>query len=353
VLIQFGKNDKITRWVWHSFTHPARNDNLHLNHWQRREDVNKDYEYAQFNKKINLVEFTDNEYETLINDIDPYWTKEETLYLWDLCKQFDLRFIVIYDKYDTQYDRTVEELKDRYYSVSKKILEYRKCYNHPILKSGYNYEQEMKRRACLERIISRSKEESQMEYEMLKQACELEKKTEKFEKIENELKNLNEGGKNISSFEEYIKDHINDTDSFVYLRSQKLKHPLPTSEKIQKKVEVFLKELNIPDKLTPSQRVEQSFDCIRNSLIILTSLKKHSDKKEREKAKLTQTLTDLQNKNKSIINIPTGVMPDQDMLSISSSDKKSSLKHNRKRKANEEPLIETPKKRRKTLTSNK
>jgi DNA methyltransferase 1-associated protein 1 len=288
--------------------------------------------------------------------MDPYWTKEETLYLWDLCKHLDLRFIVIHDKYNSEYDRTVEELKDRYYSVSRKILEHRKCYNHPILKSGYNYEQEMKRRACLERIISRSKEESQMEYEMLKQAVELEKKTEKFERIENELKNLNEGNKNISSFEDYVRDHVNDTDSFVYMRSQKLRHPLPISEKIQKKVEVLLKELNIPEKLTPSQRIEQSFDSLRNSLIILTSLKKHCDKKEREKVKLTQTLTDLQNKNKSImVNniIPTSQSIDHDMLSISSSgldkSKKSNININRKRKVNDDAQIETPKKRRKAI----
>jgi DNA methyltransferase 1-associated protein 1 len=288
--------------------------------------------------------------------MDPYWTKEETLYLWDLCKQYDLRFIVVHDRYDSQYDRTLEELKDRYYSVAKRILEHRKCYNHPILKSGYNYEQEMNRRACLERIISRSKEESQMEYELLKQAVELEKKTEKIERIENELKNLNEGGRNILSFEEYVKDNVNGTDSFMYLRSQKLRHPLPISEKIQKKVDVLLKEVNVPEKLTPSQRIEQSFDSLRNSLIILTSLKKHSDKKEREKAKLTQTLTDLQNKNKTImVNniISTSQSLDHDMLSISSSglDKSKKSMPHRKRKVNDEPLLETPKKRRKTITN--
>src|SRR5690606_30810154 len=112
---------------------------------------------------------------------DPDWTLEETKFLWDLCKLYDLRFIVIHDRYDPQYNRTLEELKHRYYSLAKRILEERKIYNHPILKSGYNYEQEMKRRACLERIISRTKEESQQEFELLKQAVELEKKTEKYE----------------------------------------------------------------------------------------------------------------------------------------------------------------------------
>lgn len=42
------------------------------------------------------------------------WTKEETDLLFSLCEQFDLRFIVIADRFPSS--RTVEELKDRYYS---------------------------------------------------------------------------------------------------------------------------------------------------------------------------------------------------------------------------------------------
>lgn len=42
------------------------------------------------------------------------WTKEETDQLFDLCQQFDLRFVVIADRFPSS--RTVEELKDRYYS---------------------------------------------------------------------------------------------------------------------------------------------------------------------------------------------------------------------------------------------
>lgn len=42
------------------------------------------------------------------------WTKEETDQLFDLCERFDLRFIVIADRFPSS--RSVEELKDRYYS---------------------------------------------------------------------------------------------------------------------------------------------------------------------------------------------------------------------------------------------
>lgn len=176
------------------------------------------------------------------------------------------------------------------------MLEQRKDYEHPIIKSGYNYEQEMKRRACLERMISKSKEENSQENNILKQSLEIEKRIEKFEKFENELKNITDETKFNLTFEEYIKSNANENDSFVYLRSNKMKYNLPVSEKIQKKVESFLKELSIPDKLIPTNAVEQAYDNLRNNLIILTSLKKHLDKKEREFIKLNHYNNELQNK---------------------------------------------------------
>jgi DNA methyltransferase 1-associated protein 1 len=42
------------------------------------------------------------------------WSREETDNLFDLCEQFDLRFIIIADRFTPP--RTVEELKGRYYS---------------------------------------------------------------------------------------------------------------------------------------------------------------------------------------------------------------------------------------------
>lgn len=44
------------------------------------------------------------------------WTKEETNQLFDLCERFDLRFIVIADRFPSS--RSVEELKSRYYAGS-------------------------------------------------------------------------------------------------------------------------------------------------------------------------------------------------------------------------------------------
>lgn len=47
------------------------------------------------------------------------WTKEETNHLIDLAKRFDLRFIVMRDRWDREKfsDRTVEDLKERFYAI--------------------------------------------------------------------------------------------------------------------------------------------------------------------------------------------------------------------------------------------
>ena len=314
------------KWVWSNFNNPARKDTLKLFHWQRKEDVNKDYEFAQCNKKIDIIDFSKEEYDELIkpNDID--WTYEETLYLWDLLKLYDLRFTIVQDRYDEKLykDRTIEGLKDRYYSICRKILENRKMFDHPILKSGYNYEQELKRRNYLERTMNRTVDEINDDTVMLKQAEVIEKKLEQFENIENNIKEMshnvlinNEENKSmqlddnfinnnnnllippkndIMTFEDYLRNNAKETDSFVYLRSQKMKHNLPVSEKFQKKVEETLNELEIPEKLIPTVRVELAYDKLRNNIVLYTCLKKYLEKKENELNFVSAKLKELQSK---------------------------------------------------------
>jgi hypothetical protein len=86
-----------------------------------------------------------------------------------LCEKYSLRFIVIADRFDTETiereeekgrkrdmkakdklngklnkltfsARTVDEIKDRYYSLAKAVLELRGNLEHPIVKKPFNYE---------------------------------------------------------------------------------------------------------------------------------------------------------------------------------------------------------------------
>jgi len=360
------KNSKgASNWVWAKFSNPARTDNLKLVHWQRAEDVNKSYDFAKLNQSIDIVEFTKEEYDTLIKPNDRNWNYEQTCYLWDLIKRYELRFIVIMDRFDEEKygERTVESLKDRYYSVARTILENRKMFDHPIIKSGYNYDQEMKRRTYLEKTMTKSFAELKEESNLFEMSENLNKKIEKNDSVMNqnlnELKapnfsspnqtntqnnntiqipmgiddgdnsindsenknnnneanatempnsNFNPSNKineeafyevneNNLTFEDYLKYNITRNDSFVYLRSQKMKHNLPVCEKIQERVDNYMTENNLePQKLIPTAKVEMAYDNLRNNLILYTSLKKYLEKKEKEYNFLESKFKEYQNR---------------------------------------------------------
>ncbi len=112
-----------------------------------------------------------------------------------------------------------------------------------------------------------------------------------------------------------------------------MKYPLPISEKMQKKIEIILKEMNFPEKLVPTQRVEQTFDLLKNNLIKLIALKKHLDKKQKEKHNLETNFSNFQNSkitiqktNMSIgpqtANFPASNLDSQSIISSTSKDKK-------------------------------
>ena len=146
------------------FKNPARSDDLVLRHWQRKRDVGKlippneptdgviedkkepeasesreedIYPFAKYNVKAQCPKrYTDEQYNRYLkNDI---WSREETDYLMDLVQEYDLRWVVISDRYEYPPSsssregdstglvpgrrRTMEELKARYYTVAATVL---------------------------------------------------------------------------------------------------------------------------------------------------------------------------------------------------------------------------------------
>jgi 1-acyl-sn-glycerol-3-phosphate acyltransferase len=49
------KSSHSQKWSWSEFINPARNDNLHLKHWQRVEDIKKDYDSLVSIPNINKL----------------------------------------------------------------------------------------------------------------------------------------------------------------------------------------------------------------------------------------------------------------------------------------------------------
>ncbi|RYR39649.1 hypothetical protein Ahy_A09g045223 isoform D [Arachis hypogaea] len=163
--------DEKVAWQWLGFTSSARKDNLHLYHWVRVVNgvpPTGDYSFAKYNKSVDITRYTDEEYEKYLTD--PRWTKEETDQLFDLCEQFDLRFIVIADRFPSS--RTLEELKDRYYSVSRALLIARNPSSvdiaaHPLVKEPYNISRDVERKRAMSLVLSQTRQQEQRDEEVL------------------------------------------------------------------------------------------------------------------------------------------------------------------------------------------
>ena len=219
------------------FTNPARKDGLVLLHWKRKKlatvaapgepatpaDVKTEdgtdskstqsepeYHFAKFDVKVNVPNYADSEYESLLKSDD--WTKEETDYLVNLALEYDLRWIVMADRYDyrpphpppndeamavavAHKPRTMEDMKARYYEVSAKIMAYR----HPLSSMStnefelhekmtkFNPTQEMTRKKLAEALLSRSPEEIREEEILLGELKRIVMNQERFSEERKEL----------------------------------------------------------------------------------------------------------------------------------------------------------------------
>jgi DNA methyltransferase 1-associated protein 1 len=148
-------NRAATKWTQKAFTIPARKDGLMLKHWVPANDASADYPFDKFDKSVDVIEYTDVEYETISSRDADGWTREETDYLWELCKRFDLRFVLVHDRYAYSGDRerTMEDLKDRYYSVCRRVHRLRNLAVTSELQ--YEKERDVNRKRALEQLILR------------------------------------------------------------------------------------------------------------------------------------------------------------------------------------------------------
>ncbi|PLN75478.1 DNA methyltransferase 1-associated protein DMAP1 [Aspergillus taichungensis] len=155
---------RVRPWRMTPFSNSARSDGLILNHWQRQPEVSKapalegsamevdgpkeeestpqalgqESLFAKYNIKARVPRrYTDEEYNRHLKNDD--WSRAETDYLMDLVEEYDLRWVVIADRYDFQPQpvdaeantgalvpakrvRTMEQMKGRYYFVSASML---------------------------------------------------------------------------------------------------------------------------------------------------------------------------------------------------------------------------------------
>lgn len=235
-----------TKWELRPFKNSAREDGtLILKHWRRKteaepgqvngdategENVNgvpaengnstvpkepelEDSAFAKFDVKVQLWEYNEEQYNAKLQSDD--WTKDETDYLMQLVKDFDLRWPLIWDRYEYSpkppedaemngantavvplpKSRTMEDLKARYYEVQVKIMEVQKPMKymtqaewdlHNIMLS-FNPEQERQRKKFALASMSRSKDEAKEEESLLIEVKRIMTRAERFNEERKEL----------------------------------------------------------------------------------------------------------------------------------------------------------------------
>ena len=87
-------------------------------------------------------------------------------------------------------ERTVDEIKDRYYSVARSILVHRGSEGHPIVTRPFNYEAEVRRKKDLEKYMMRSRQQQEKGKQILQEIKKIDLKIKKLEKEEKNIARL-------------------------------------------------------------------------------------------------------------------------------------------------------------------
>ncbi|VDN50031.1 unnamed protein product [Dracunculus medinensis] len=183
-------------WFWHPFENAAREDGLQLFHWQRSDRIEaaQIYPFARFNKVINIPCFTDEEYDKYL--ISNKWTKTDTIHLFDLCRQFDLRWVVIVDRWEGSVKRTMEEMRERFYNAVND-LNVAKGEMTELL--SYDAEHEKRRKEQLIKLWNRTDAEIEEEEMLLAELKKIEVRRRERERKAQDLQKLITAGERVSA----------------------------------------------------------------------------------------------------------------------------------------------------------
>ncbi|EPT31272.1 Myb family DNA-binding domain-containing protein [Toxoplasma gondii ME49] len=175
----------------------------------------KEYPFAKFNVKTVQPALTREVYDKYIQPLDSSWSAEETFQLWQLVHEYDLQWPVVFDAFPASFGRSVEELKQRYYAVAKRVVARQfeekeeeelakgpaasnsvlarlreEKQRHPLVRFNFNFVAECQRRLLLERQQRVGVEELQAEQSLQSEIRAAEGKVKKLSKAREDQRRL-------------------------------------------------------------------------------------------------------------------------------------------------------------------
>eukprot|EP01134_Creolimax_fragrantissima_P005669 CFRG5669T1 len=166
-----------TKWVHAPVVNHSRKDGIRLLHWVKDKEKDNQHPFARLGDMVmtDVPVYTDEEYNTHIKPRSGDWTRAETDELLELCRRFDRRFIIVHDRFvglcaqgkpgTPPVERTIEELKERYYSICTILNAHRgdKDINEALKSVPYDANHEVMRKKQLQVLFTRTVEEVEEE----------------------------------------------------------------------------------------------------------------------------------------------------------------------------------------------
>lgn len=120
------------------------------------------------------------------------WSKEETDHLMDLAGRFDLRWIIIHDRWDKKFAkrRSVEDLKERYYNIANAITRAQAATDVQPDLVYFDAEHERRRKEQMEKLWRRTDEQIEEEEELLQELKRIEARRKERDKKALDLQKL-------------------------------------------------------------------------------------------------------------------------------------------------------------------
>ncbi len=264
-----GYSSLTNKWVYRPIVYSTikeqQKKSPQINGWTEQIKKQKLALFTKFNINLKMPQFTSQEYNNFLVDLDPEWSREETEYLWNLMEIYYGNFIIVCDRYSNKYPkRSVEDLKERVFQVMKAIDVNRNNTNSKFINLNYNKNLEITRKLKSEKYQRRPQEMFQIEEKLLNDMKNLEILIKKKKRENRNFKKLMEFSKTEKSeiteqnidFESKLgnKMEVYKDKCFAYNRGSFMKTNIPTLPPLtNKKLEMALIQLEKPENVLATE----------------------------------------------------------------------------------------------------
>jgi len=323
----------VSAWTLAPFRNANRDDGLELCHWRKKDSPGED-SYSKKRAPLKVYTYTEQQWKDHIEKLDKNWTKAETDYLMHLCVLYELRFIVIADRFLSQAEvtperlpvrkKTIEDIKKRYYSIARKLVEVEydgrrdqlhrlppaeraaaekkldaELRNHPIIKCRYDPSHDWERRMLLGKRFKADDKVKSDEKNLVDQIKALEKQIKTEENRQKQSQAADQKKKRKQQPEEEEDDTQIQVGPLppwkrpgVYSASQALQ-AVQLPPKQENKVQTVLDDIGFKDfGVTKSsvalprmatQQTVQAFSALRADAATMLNLARHLDQRKKER----------------------------------------------------------------------